>query len=324
MRPVLLLVLTLASIAPPLECDSLEDAVKSLAAKIAVHLDAKETIRVTLRNLSSLSSPQAARVQAALERDFPKRTRHTVIVPVALTISENLSGYLLVTEIRNQESEAVEMESFKLDPAPALPVLVPISKRLLWRQEQPILDLAIISDHMLVLQPQRLVVYDRGPGGWIQQQGTELNVPPVRDPRGRIELDEQKLTLFFPGATCGGTWQPLDLACEAVTSDFSVGTAKFHFTPGRNTIQDARGRELDDSRDSIPACGGETLASGTGAMDSDDTITLFERSTPVSEAVDLPGPVTALWPAPEGALAVVQVLPAKQYEAYSLSVDCGR
>ena len=47
----------------------------------------------------------------------------------------------------------------------------------------------------------------------------------------------------------------------------------------------------------------------------------------VSEAVDFPGPVTALWPSTMGnggVLAVVHDLSSKRYAAYLLTLDCSR
>ena len=36
------------------------------------------------------------------------------------------------------------------------------------------------------------------------------------------------------------------------------------------------------------------------------------------------GPVTALWPAENGALAVARISPTGKHAAYSLTLDCGR
>jgi hypothetical protein len=195
------------------------------------------------------------------------------------------------------------------------------------------LDLAIISDQMLVLEPRQVVRFDHSSGSWKQLDVAELNAPPIRDPRGRMKIQQDKLSVFLPGATCRGTWQPLSVVCDPVSADFTLGTAQVHFTPGRNTIEGDRAPGLEGWGDFIPCEQNpareqgerqKTLASGTGGMDSNDTVTLFDGATPISEAAEFPGPVTALWPSPEGALAVVLNLSTKQYVAYALAVDCGR
>ena len=77
-------------------------------------------------------------------------------------------------------------------------------------------------------------------------------------------------------------------------------------------------------------CGsaGRLLTTGAGDYDRHDSLTLYEivegKPRALSEPLDLNGPVTALWPAPEGAVAVVRSLPAETYEAYNVAVDCGR
>ena len=40
--------------------------------------------------------------------------------------------------------------------------------------------------------------------------------------------------------------------------------------------------------------------------------------------MEVPGPVTAIWPAGNAALAVVRNKDTNRYEAYSIAVDCGR
>ena len=70
----------------------------------------------------------------------------------------------------------------------------------------------------------------------------------------------------------------------------------------------------------------QVIATGTGDA-GPDSAALFELAnrapSRVSEPAEFPGPVTALWPAPGGAVAVVR-LPSNKYAAFSLTVDCGR
>lgn len=324
MIPAVLIRLLLLLVPIALQGDSLEEAVRLLADKITVHLETGDTPRVVERNLSSMPLAEAAKAQAALQRALPKHKRNGSPVEITLTVSENVSGYLLVAEIRKKEDKAVEMVSFTADAPATSPALLPIAKRLVWEQDQPILDLTVNADQMLVLGPKQLTRYERSAGRWLQKESAPLAVRPVRDPRGRLEVEQDRVTAFFPGATCRGTWQPMNIACQAVTSDFILGPAQVHFTPGRNTLEGVRGLSLERLGEAIPACGDKVLASENGSMESEDTIALFDGATPISDAVKLPGPVTALWPAPDGALAVVLNVTTKQYAAYALSVDCGR
>jgi hypothetical protein len=322
MIPAVLKWVLLLLIPAAVSADSLQEAVQLLADKVAVHLDASERPRVVARNLTSIPAAELAKAQAELARGLRRRVRNGRAVEVALTISENLDGYLLVAEIRKKEDKAVEMVSFKLDAPPAPAALVTVHKQLLWQQAERMLDLVVVGDQMLILEPQRLVRYERSEGRWVQKEFAPLTAPPVRDPRARMEVEQEKVSVFLSGTLCRGTWQPLTLVCQAGTADFTLGGAQVHFTPRRNTLEGEPRPSLEGVGDAIPVCGGKVLASGDGGMDSEDTITLFDGAARISEAAELPGPVTALWPATDGALAIVLNLSTRQYAAYALSVDC--
>jgi hypothetical protein len=317
LRRLLLLLIPTAVIADPLQ-----EAVQLLADKVALHLDASERPRVVARNLSSMPGAEMAKAQAELARALRRRVRNGHTVEVALTVSENLDGYLLVAEIRKKEEKPVEMVSFKLDAPPTPPALLTVHRQLLWQQAEIMLDLAVLGDQMLVLEPQRLVRYERSEGRWVQKESAQITAPPVRDPRARMEIEQEKVSVFLPGTVCRGTWQPLNLLCETGTADFMLGGAQVHFTPGRNTLEGEYRTSLEGIGDAIPVCGEKVLASGSGGMDSEDTITLFDGAARISEAAEVPGPVTALWPATNGAVAIVLNLSTRQYAAYALSVDC--
>jgi hypothetical protein len=72
------------------------------------------------------------------------------------------------------------------------------------------------------------------------------------------------------------------------------------------------------------------IATGSGAPDQPDTIRAYQLSgrkmTQLSEPLEFPGPVTALWTQPEGAavLVVSKNLKTGDYEASSVALTCGR
>ena len=63
-----------------------------------------------------------------------------------------------------------------------------IESKLLWEQETPILDVALLPDSMLVLDTAGLIRYERREGKWERAAAVELPVV-VRDPRGRLETN---------------------------------------------------------------------------------------------------------------------------------------
>ncbi len=183
--------------------------------------------------------------------------------------------------------------------------------------------------------------------------------PPVnlRDPRGRLEVAGDAFSAELPGEICKGTWKPaLTMQCEQGgpfsaarnTLDLNDGRGPFFQQAelggldlvaeldGRTHVYDAAhnltgvfegwGSDLVAIAD---ACGGKHVAgSAPGDRQAADSIALYDlvNRTPVrvSEPAALPGPVTALWSSDTGALAVVRNLSTGTYEAYALSIDCGR
>jgi len=79
-------------------------------------------------------------------------------------------------------------------------------------------------------------------------------------------------------------------------------------------------------------CGSGWLALADGALESSepDAVRAYEvgrrGARAVSPAAEFPGPITALWPAADGAsaLAVSRNLDTGRYEAYRLSISCGQ
>jgi hypothetical protein len=334
----LLKALILLLIPAAASCDQLDDSVRLLAGKVSQHLTGNEAAHVTARNISSLPAGELSRAEAALARALQRRGAATNTIEVALTLSENLKGYLLIAEVRRSDTPAVEMAPFHSDPPPA-PVLLPISRRLLWTQSEPILDLAIAADTMLVLEPSSIASYERRENAWTKLESVSIEAPPLRDPRARMEIAGPDLYLFFPGMTCRGTIRPLTLNCEPVNSDFMLNGAPVRFTPGRNTIEG--GAEV------VVTCGGNLTASEAHrprsaapqpsktlpeppggacplcAGSSEDDIAFYRGTTLAGDPIQMPGPVTAFWPLADGALAVVHNSATKQFHAYSISVDCG-
>jgi hypothetical protein len=334
--------------------ETLDDAVATLAKKISSRLAPAEIARVTIRNSSSLSAAEAAKVQPALSRALQRRVREPKPVDVAVTISENLRGYILVAEIKRENELAVEMAEFHpaAPAAPATRAAVAIESKMLWEQEAPILDLAISGDQMLVLDTAGVTLYNRNAGKW--ERTASAPIPSnLRDPRGRIQVSGDALTVHLPGLTCSGSAR---LASSMRCEDGG------RFTAGRNTLAgpseifstaeiggDTLAAELDGRTHiydaahapqgvfeswgsdfvALAGCGGRhILASAAGDQHAADSVTLFDvrNRTPaaVSDPLEFPGPVTALWPAGDGALVVIRNVSSGKYAAYSLALDCGR
>lgn len=301
MRFVCCLVLLLSDLAC---AGQIEDAAHALAVKIAEHLSAQERAHLMVRNISDLPAADVELARARVEAALPRHSRARSVLDVSLTFSENAAGYLWVAEIHPGE---VEMVAVPTHISPAAPDRQLLTKRLLWRQSQPLLD--------IVQQGDRTVILSDGTVASIQadrRSDVNLDIPRVRDPRGRLEMDGNALSAYFPGATCRGTTEPLHLDCEPSSGEFLLNGEKVRFTPDRNTITGIRPGD-----EAARVCGEMKLA----AL-KEDVVELLDKNGAVHDQIELPGPITALWPAGDGANVITRIPATEQYAAYAISADC--
>jgi hypothetical protein len=280
-RVVILVLLVSAPLAGG--ADPLADAARALARRVATALAVPFTVEI--RNLTSLPIPREA-IQSEL-RDRPRGTD----VSATFTLSEAGDGLLWIAEIvRAGSREAVLMERAGR-PEPRRESVV-IEKRLVWEQEQPMLDAVITADDLLILTPSGLAF--RTPGG---EQRAEIPIQPPRpwprDLQGRVLLAGEDVRVVLPGLSCTGKTRPVPaLDC----------------TPS-----------ADQPTEVEAVCGGYTLAARPGRIGEPDSIRAFRDSTPGSDAVDFPGPVLSL----HGGVAIVRNLETGVYAAYRLLLTCG-
>ncbi len=302
--------------------ETLDDAVASLAKKITARLGPAETGRVTSRNVSSLPVADATKVQTALNRALQRRVRNPVAVDVALTISENVRGYLLVAEVKRESETMVEMAEFRADPPVASArAAVTIERKLVWEQDTPILDVVVTDDAMLVLDTSQITRYERNAGKWILAVSTALPKTNSRDPRARITCEQ-------PQGNCVDN-EPSPITAQ-IGSDMLVADAdgRIHLYDSAHTSL-AAFEEWGSDFAGMTACGGTHIAAtAAGDLQSPDSITLYDivnrLPVRVSEPLEFPGPITALWPTGDGALAVTRNLSSGKYAAYHLTLDCSR
>jgi len=226
--------------------DSLDGAVRELAAKTALFAGAGTPVAVACRNASSLDSAEVARLRAAFARLLRQAGVHVApaaAVDVSLTLSENATDYLLVEEARKGDQRAVWIAAWKRAAAgrPAA-AGVSLSKKLVWEQEEQILDLAMAGDAMLVLDPTRVILLARHEDRWEPRAIARLTPPSAwpRDLRGRLRLSVPRFDAFLPGMACQGTTEPeLTLDCRPGDRPWplasgSRATLAANFAAGRN------------------------------------------------------------------------------------------
>jgi hypothetical protein len=207
------------SIAPAARAaEDLNGAARELARKTAAAIGRGEPVAVAWRNLSSLGTAGLAQARGAFEAALREAgSRPGDPSPVAdaqITISENASSYLLVEEVRKE----VWIASWKRTPSgPAHPIAV-LEKRLLWEQEEPILDAVLAGDSLLILTPAAVVR---------TSPRQTAPIPPLRswprDLRGHLRVNGAGIQAYLPGAMCSGSTEPeLTIACKQTEEPWTL------------------------------------------------------------------------------------------------------
>ncbi len=228
------------------------------------------------------------------------------------------------------------------------------------------LDVLLLDNSMLILEPERLAVYERRDGQWMSANAVAIDAPPVRDPRGRLMLDGGALTVYLPGATCHGQLAPaLELNCTNQTEDFPLAGESLQFVAGRNTLEsgdwtgfyalarlqtgsrerllvaegDGRTRLYEANRqplgwveglngDWLGVCGNRVLLARPTEKGASVSLAAYgiadRKASPVTEALEFPSPVTALWPSTSGAIVIAKNAATGNYAAYGIHLDCPR
>lgn len=257
-----------------------------------------------------------------------------------VTLSADAQGLLLVAEVivpgANGDSRQVAMQRWNPPVSAQLNPRVSITKRLLWTQDSPILDVWLVDSDsgMLVLGVDQVTGYRLTDGKWTAVSSASLALPrPMpRDPRGRLETTPAGFRAYLPEGTCDGSWQPeLKLTCSGEIGTWQERPVRW--TPDRNELQPQTALPSgegwgDDTAGIGDPCGvGETIMADSPSNEH-DSVRVYQiangQAAPLSDALELPGPVTALWPAPTGreAILVVRNLQSGEYEASRLGVAC--
>ena len=233
----------------PLRAKAADDpasAARELAAKTAGFVGSGATVAVAWHNASSLGSAEAGQARAAFEaalRQAGERIGENPGLEVRLTLSENPTQYLLVEEARRGEERQVWMAAWmRREDTHRAPAGVSLDRRLVWEQDEQILDIAFSASLMLVLAPSNITLYGKLNGQWVARQSLQITPPKPwpRDLRGRLRTAGSNFQAFLPGMTCNGTTDPApSMECRSseepwVLESGSRGLLLASFAAGRN------------------------------------------------------------------------------------------
>src|SRR4029077_19791663 len=110
-----------------------------------------EVARLSERSLAPAFSAETSRAKNLLDRALRQPSNSSATpVEVVVNATENVRGPLLVVQIQKGQETVGQTGMYTAAPAARTSRPVPAS-RVLWEQDEPILDVALIDDEMLVL-----------------------------------------------------------------------------------------------------------------------------------------------------------------------------
>jgi hypothetical protein len=202
--------------------DDVSGAARELARKTAAFAGRGVPVAVTWRNLSSLESAAVgARTafEAALQEAGLRVSDVAPTAEVRVTVSENASQFLLVAEAAKGEEHQVWIASWKRSDAAAVTAPgVALEKKLIWEQDEQILDIAFPAAGMLVLSPSSVALYARAGSQWELRRAIPLAPakPWPQDLRGHLRVIGSGFQALLPGMLCTGAPEPaFTMECRA-------------------------------------------------------------------------------------------------------------
>jgi hypothetical protein len=336
---VLLLPVEMAAQTPD---QSMNSTAAQLAARISSLLPRRATVSLELQNLTQMPGAQWSSFRKLLQDELgkagvetagagtqPESGQSSSPSRVRITLSENARGLLLVAEVFTGDNRQIAMLPWGLPARAQSKPRITLAQKLFWTAPEPILDMLLVDSdsQMLILDAGQIVSFRWMGNKWTPSATASLVLPrPMpRDPRGRLEATAGEFEAFLPVATCRGAWNPeLKLTCLGGTANWP-GTFGTHWASNRNFLEgDAPAPNFADRASIANPCGVGTVDIASSLDDEHDSVRVWDGADPASDALPLPGPVTALWPAesPGQATLVVRNLQTGQYEASRLGLAC--
>jgi len=301
--------------------------------------------------IETAATPPESRVSDALSR-------------VRVTLSQDPRGLLFVIEVFTGDSRQIAMLPWNLPSSVQAKTRISITKRALLTRPEPILDILLVDSdsEMLVLSSNAVASYRSLGDKWMPLATASLVLPrPLpRDPRARIEATADGFQAFLASATCDGTrsselrvtcssrtavWDEVRWVADRNVLESDAMKAPFYssargnggevFAMADGRVQDRAGQPVagseswgNDIAGIVNPCGPRAAVIASSASSEREEVRVYEltngQATAASDALPLPGPVTALWPAGTGreATLVVHNLQTGEYEASRLALAC--
>jgi hypothetical protein len=195
----------------------------ALAEEIAAILGPGQA-RLTIRNLSTVSTDAIPAIRSLLEQDLKTRgilaSGAESANTIRVTLSENPRERLWVAEIVEGSETHVAMvhvEPGNVRQAQTASGLT-LRKQTVLILSEPVLVTLEMPNWMIVVEPEEIVIYSHAAGGWQEQKrvGIGQKQPLARDPRGVIVASQggEGFEVSLAGIACSGAYVQAQSAGE--------------------------------------------------------------------------------------------------------------
>lgn len=227
---------------------SVDDAVRTLAAHVPEWVAARTNVTVQCTNRSQTKEVEFAPACRAFARELQRAGYPSAPggAAITLTLSESVTGKLLVAHMDSPDGAKVAIAAWNAGTAQPQDTSgrVRVDRTVLFESSTPILDFAVLQDgaKLAVLEPAAVALYARTPAGWelMRRDLLSLGKPLPREVRGRlIARSESGLAAYLPGTVCTtNDAASVPFACNVAETPWSVSAGvQARWVTYRNYLQ---------------------------------------------------------------------------------------
>ncbi len=226
----LLLVAFLVACPGTSRADSVEDAARALARKVASNHKKNLGSSYAWENHASVSLATSERMREAFEMELERllriRINHVEQADVSILITESASQIRLLAKDSSQDGDLVDsvvLPKGQFASMEGTGTILKLDRQIFWQQSESMLDLAESNDPsgkpdiLVVLGRESLSLYRWNEEKWALKDTAPLphSKAPLRDLRGEIHIYDHFFQFHLPGMECDGdAWQKLTFECE--------------------------------------------------------------------------------------------------------------
>lgn len=225
-------------------------AASARLAKEIANISGPGTAALTVKNQSAIPNDEVAAIRRDLEAQLriagvQLRGAENAATTVAITLSENLQGWIWVAEVTQGSDTKVAVVPVARTGATSVAQSGPsmtLKKTLVYSQADPILDFATIragnETHLVVLDAAAVSLYRSTGSKYELEQAFPIAHSRTfpRDLRGRLAIGRDHLfDAYLPGVICSsGPSTPINVSCRESDDPWPMGSQKALYNSARN------------------------------------------------------------------------------------------